>query len=48
MWLVLDEGDNFFIVDMYGNVKMVVYVGRDVFVFILRKVENFFKWGFLF
>lgn len=45
MRLALDEGDNLFIADTHGNVKMVVYMGRDMIAYtcILEEVENIFK-----
>lgn len=41
MRLALDEGDNLFIADTHGNVKMVVYMRRNILEDILRVMQTF-------
>uniref|UniRef100_K1RF64 Uncharacterized protein n=1 Tax=Magallana gigas TaxID=29159 RepID=K1RF64_MAGGI len=41
MRLALDEGDNLFIADTHGNVKMVVYMRRDIIADIWRMAQTY-------
>lgn len=48
MRLALDEDNNLFIADTHGNVKMVVYMRRNIIQSIWRVARQFVKQGFLF
>lgn len=44
--LALDEGDNLFIADTHGNVKMVVYMRRNILADIWRGAHKYLKQSF--